>query len=61
MSTHKVDKVLIDKIKEKLEEKNQSEELITQVINLLIKKDSEKISLEKKNEAMEKIIKNIKL
>ena len=61
MSTHKVDKVLIDKIKEKLEEKNQSEELITQVINLLIKKDLEKISLEKKNEAMEKIIKNIKL
>ena len=61
MSTHKVDKVLIDKIKEKLEEKNQSEELITQVINLLIKKDSEKVSLEKKNEAMEKIIKNIKL
>ena len=61
MSTHKVDKVLIDKIKEKLEEKNQSEELITPVINLLIKKDSEKISLEIKNEAMEKIIKNIKL
>tara|TARA_B100000902_G_C26967325_1_gene743489 strand:+ start:347 stop:532 length:186 start_codon:yes stop_codon:yes gene_type:complete len=61
MDEHKVDQVLIDKIRQKLIDQNQSEELITQVINLLLKRDSEKIGLEKKNEAIDKIVKMIKL
>ena len=61
MDEHKEDQVLIDKIRQKLIDQNQSEELITQVINLLLKRDSEKIGLEKKNEAIDKIVKMIKL
>jgi len=56
-----IDQVLIDKIKEEFKEKNQSEELIQEVINLLAKKDKENISLEEKNTAIESILKKIKI
>jgi len=61
MNTDKVDKVLIEKIKEKLKEKNQSDELIKNIIDLLVRRDNEKINIEKKNEAILNILKGIKL
>ena len=56
-----IDKIVIDKVKEKLKEKNQSEELIQDIINLLNKRDSEKISIGEKNELLEKILDKTKL
>jgi hypothetical protein len=56
-----IDQVLIDKIKEEFKERNQSEELIQEVINFLAKKDKENISLEEKNTAIESILKKIKI
>ena len=56
-----IDKIVIDKVKEKLKEKNQSEELIQDIINLLNKRDSEKIDIGEKNELLEKILIKIKL
>jgi len=56
-----IDKIVIDKVKEKLKEKNQSEELIQDIINLLNKRDSEKIDIGEKNELLEKILNKIKL
>ena len=56
-----IDQVLIDKIKEEFKEKNQSEELIQEVINLLAKKDKENMTLEEKNTTMESILKKIKI
>ena len=56
-----IDKIVIDKVREKLKEKNQSEELIQDIINLLNKRDSEKLSIEKKNELLEKILNKTKL
>mgnify|MGYP006158074681 FL=1 len=56
-----IDPVLIDKIREELKEKNQSEELIQEVINLLAKKDKENMTLEEKNTTMESILKKIKI
>jgi|TARA_B100000795_G_scaffold148028_1_gene110896 hypothetical protein len=56
-----IDQVLIDKIKEEFKEKNQSEELIQEVINLLAKKDKENMTLEEKNTTIESILKKIKI
>ena len=56
-----IDQVLIDKIKEEFKEKNQSEELIQEVINLLAKKDKENMTLEEKNTTLESILKKIKI
>ena len=56
-----IDKIVIDKVKEKFKEKNQSEELIQDIINLLNKRDSEKISIGEKNELLEKILDKTKL
>ena len=56
-----IDQVIIDKIKEEFKERNQSEELIQEVINFLAKKDKENISLEEKNTAIESILKKIKI
>ena len=56
-----IDQVLIDKIKEEFKEKNQSEELIQEVINLLAKKDKENVTLEEKNATIESILKKIKI
>ena len=56
-----IDQVLIDKIKEEFKEKNQSEDLIQEVINLLAKKDKENMTLEEKNIALESILNKIKI
>lgn len=56
-----IDQVLIDKIKEEFKEKNQSEELIQEVINLLAKKDKKNMTLEEKNTTLESILKKIKI
>ena len=56
-----IDQVLIDKIREEFKEKNQSEELIQEVINLLAKKDKENMTLEEKNTILESILKKIKI
>ena len=56
-----IDQVLIDKIKEEFKEKNQSEELIQEVINLLAKKDKENMTLEEKNITLESILNKIKI
>ena len=56
-----IDQVLIDKIKKEFKEKNQSEELIQEVINLLAKKDKENMTLEEKNATIESILKKIKI
>ena len=56
-----IDKIVIDKVREKLKEKNQSEELIQDIINLLNKRDSEKIGIGEKNELLEKILNKTKL
>ena len=56
-----IDQVLIDKIKEEFKEKNQSEELIQEVINLLAKKGKENMTLEEKNTTIESILKKIKI
>ena len=56
-----IDPVLIDKIREELKEKNQSEELIQEVINLLAKKDKENMTLEEKNITLESILNKIKI
>ena len=56
-----IDQVLIDKIKKEFKEKNQSEDLIQEVINLLAKKDKENMTLEEKNATIESILKKIKI
>ena len=43
-----IDKVVLEKIRQKLKENNQSEELTIEIINLLNKKDTEVISIEEK-------------
>ena len=56
-----IDKVVLEKIREKLSEKNQSEELIMQLIEFLNEKDTESINLEEKNIRVEKILREIKI
>ena len=56
-----IDKVVLEKIRQKLKENNQSEELTIEIINLLNKKDTEVISIEKKIKIIENIIKKITL
>ncbi len=54
-----IDKVVLEKIRQKLKENNQSEELTIEIINLLNKKDTEVISIEEKIKIIENIIKKI--
>jgi hypothetical protein len=56
-----IDKVVLEKIRQKLKENNQSEELTIEIINLLNKKDTEVISIEEKIKIIENIIKKIKI
>ena len=56
-----IDQVLIDKIKKEFKEKNQSEDLIQEVINLLAKKGKENMTLEEKNITLESILNKIKI
>ena len=54
-----IDRVVLEKIRQKLKESNQSEELTIEIINLLNKKDTEVISIEEKIKIIENIIKKI--
>lgn len=56
-----IDKVVIEKLKEKLIEKNQSDELINELTNFLNNKDMKDINLEEKNLILEKILQKVKL
>ena len=51
-----IDKVVIKKLKEKLIQKDQSEELVNEITNFLNNKDFNEIDLEEKNQIIEKIL-----
>jgi len=54
-----IDSVVLNKIKEKLSEKNQSEDLIKELTEFLKEKDAKSINIEEKNQTLEKILKKI--
>lgn len=56
-----IDKVVLEKIKEKLSEKNQSEKLINELTDFLKDKDTKAIKIEEKNQIIEKILLEVKL
>lgn len=56
-----IDKVVIQKLKEKLIQKDQSEELVNELTNFLNNKDIHEIDLEEKNQIIEKILDKVKL
>jgi hypothetical protein len=56
-----IDSVVLNKIKEKLSEKNQSEDLIKELTEFLKEKDAKSINIEEKNQTLEKILKKIRL
>jgi len=55
-----IDKVVLEKIRQKLRESNQTEKLIIEIVNLLNKKENENLNIEEKNQIIENIIKEIK-
>lgn len=56
-----IDKVVIKKLKEKLIQKDQPEELVNEITNFLNNKDVNEIDLEEKNQIIEKILDKVKL
>ena len=56
-----IDSVVLNKIKEKLSEKNQSEDLIKELTEFLKEKDAKSINIEEKKQTLEKILKKIRL
>ena len=56
-----IDKVVIKKLKEKLIQKDQSEELVNEITNFLNNKDVHEIDLEEKNQIIETILDKVKL
>ena len=56
-----IDKVVIKKLKEKLIQKDQSEELVNELDNFLNNKDVHEVDLEEKNQIIEKILDKVKL
>jgi len=56
-----IDKVVFEKIKQKLEETGQSEDLIQNILKMLNSKDSKSLTLEEKNEMIEKTLEKIKI
>lgn len=56
-----IDKVVTKKLKEKLIQKDQSEELVNELTNFLNNKDIKEIDLEEKNQIIEKILDKVKL
>ena len=56
-----IDKVVIKKLKEKLIQKDQSEELVNEITNFLNNKDIDDVDLEEKNQIIEKILDKVKL
>ncbi len=56
-----IDKIVLDKVKEKLKENNQSEEVIESILDLLKKRDIQDLIVGEKNEFIEEILKKIKI
>ena len=56
-----IDKVVLDKVKEKLKENNQSEEVIESILDLLKKRDIQDLIVGEKNEFIEKILHKTKI
>ena len=56
-----IDKVVLEKIKQKLEENGQSEDLIENILMMIDYKDTKSLTLEEKNEMIEKTLEKIKL
>ena len=57
----RLDPLIIETVKKNLKEKNQSEKLTNLVLDWFDKKDEAKITSEKKDELIDKIIKEIKI
>ena len=56
-----LDPVVIDKIKKKLSDENQSEDLTNQILEFLEKKDLNQINTEEKIKLIENILEKIKI
>jgi RNase H-fold protein (predicted Holliday junction resolvase) len=56
-----IDKVVLEKVKEKLKENNQSEEMIEKIVDLLKKRDVQDLVVGEKNEFIEKILLKTKI
>ena len=56
-----IDSVVLKKIKEKLSDKNQSEDLINDLVDFIKEKDLKPINIEEKNQLIEKILGKINL
>jgi len=56
-----IDKIVLDKVKEKLKENNQSEEVIESILDLLKKRDVQDLIVGEKNEFIEGILKKTKI
>jgi hypothetical protein len=56
-----IDSVVLKKIKEKLSDKNQSEELINDLVDFIKDKDLKQINIEEKNQLIERILEKINL
>jgi len=56
-----IDKIVLDKVKEKLKENNQSEEAIESILDLLKKRDVQDLIVGEKNEFIEGILKKTKI
>ena len=56
-----IDKVVLDKVKEKLKENSQSEEVIENIFDLLKQRDFQNLKVGEKNELIEKILFKIKI
>ena len=56
-----IDSVVLKKIKEKLSDKNQSEELINDLVDFIKDKDLRQINIEEKNQLIERILEKINL
>tara|TARA_B100001540_G_C15549489_1_gene525199 strand:- start:276 stop:452 length:177 start_codon:yes stop_codon:yes gene_type:complete len=56
-----IDKIVLDKVKEKLKENNQSEEAIESILDLLKKRDVQDLIVGEKNEFIEEILKKTKI
>ena len=56
-----LDQVVTDKIKKKLSDENQSEDLTNQILEFLEKKDLNQINTEEKIKLIDKILEKIKI
>lgn len=56
-----IDKVVLEKVKEKLKENNQSEEMVEKIVDLLKKRDVQDLGVGEKNEFIEKILLKTKI